>query len=567
MSDADTCTICRYPLRDIFPLVMTRCRHVFHRDCIVNWLVNGKNCPICRAAVTKTSLLDYEFIEQPIPQEFLASGTSSNRRTERVLLSKNARKRNNDSNRNFSFPPNNDTDLPSANFQQDLEIPSSTSTVSTTPGSVPILSSSVSVSNTSVPTPIVSSNQDNESRLVSNLTNQFQSEIARLNNVISQMSEQLNNLRIPEVEWPNPPISNILNFDPPLTNRPTTLTVSSTPTFPRLSTQVTNANYLSHARNINNRNPVNTNLDFPPISNSFSNNTQTFNYPHNTFPNINRPISMYDINNNSKIASIIHNWNITYNGSPTGMPVEKFICMVNALVNDTLGGDFSLLSDHCSSLFSGKAKEWFWSFRIRSPNRINWISLCNELRAHYHDHLSDADIRKLLDSRKQQKDENFDDFYHAILQINDRLRFQLSEEELIEILRQNVKPYIRRELFYLQISSVSQLRNLILRREALTAELEGNFAIRNYRRQVNEVDETCPEPLSEDVSELRRHRDNKLICFNCKKEGHTFRNCLETPTIFCYTCGNPGVYKSNCDTCSGNSRTDKGNNTSLRPSQ
>ena len=98
--------------------------------------------------------------------------------------------------------------------------------------------------------------------------------------------------------------------------------------------------------------------------------------------------------------------------------------------------------------------------------------------------------------------------------------------------------------------------------------MENNIA-RNYRRQVNEL-ETSEDPLenqafTDDISELRRPRENKLICYNCKTEGHTFRQCNETPTIFCYSCGKPGVYKSNCDVCAGNLKMGNGNNSSHRP--
>ena len=158
MNESDTCTICRYPLRDIFQLVMTRCRHVFHRECIISWLVNGKNCPICRAAVTKTSLLDFEFIEQPIPTDLLAAGPSSNRRTERILLSKNARKRNNDSNRNFSFPPNNDANLPCASFTQNQDIPISTPSTTTSTESTTTSSNSIPVSIVSTSSTVLTSN-------------------------------------------------------------------------------------------------------------------------------------------------------------------------------------------------------------------------------------------------------------------------------------------------------------------------------------------------------------------------------------------------------------------------
>ena len=104
------CTICQHQYDDQDLLAITRCRHYFHRHCIYDWLSNSNTCPICRCAVTRTSLLEYYL--PPVSAASTSSTGAIPKTTERVLLSKKARKKNNDANRNLSFPPITESNLP-----------------------------------------------------------------------------------------------------------------------------------------------------------------------------------------------------------------------------------------------------------------------------------------------------------------------------------------------------------------------------------------------------------------------------------------------------------------------
>ena len=60
------CPIC---LKDITlgegsPVVLTRCNHVFHVECLDTWLTRGHTCPMCRFELisrpaSPTSVLDF----------------------------------------------------------------------------------------------------------------------------------------------------------------------------------------------------------------------------------------------------------------------------------------------------------------------------------------------------------------------------------------------------------------------------------------------------------------------------------------------------------------------------
>ena len=104
------CSICQH-LFDDQELAITRCRHALHRTCIFDWLSRSSTCPLCRVAVTRNSLMEY-YLPVPTSSTLPSSSGAIPKTTERVLLSRSARKRNNDANRNLSFPPTNESAIP-----------------------------------------------------------------------------------------------------------------------------------------------------------------------------------------------------------------------------------------------------------------------------------------------------------------------------------------------------------------------------------------------------------------------------------------------------------------------
>lgn len=86
--------------------------------------------------------------------------------------------------------------------------------------------------------------------------------------------------------------------------------------------------------------------------------------------------------------------------------------------------------------------------------------------------MSDNDIREIIRDRKQLIGESFDEYHAAILKLFDRKMYQLSELDLVETLRRNLRPQIRKELFYIDISTVAHFRHLVLKREVLNVDVE-----------------------------------------------------------------------------------------------
>lgn len=135
-----------------------------------------------------------------------------------------------------------------------------------------------------------------------------------------------------------------------------------------------------------------------------------------------------------KISQIISNWRLKYSGNSSGLSIDAFIYRVEALTNQTLGGNFDLLCRNASALFEAKACDWYWRYH-KSVREIKWPDLC------------------------------FDAFYDSILELVDHLDQPLGETLMIEILRRNILPEIQHEILNLQIFSVDHLRDICRKRE------------------------------------------------------------------------------------------------------
>ncbi|KAI8115044.1 hypothetical protein CVS40_12674 [Lucilia cuprina] len=252
-----------------------------------------------------------------------------------------------------------------------------------------------------------------------------------------------------------------------------------------------------------------------------------------------------------KISQIISNWKLKFSGNSFGLSVDSFIYRIEALTNQTLGGNLDLLCRNASVLFDGKASNWFWRYH-KSVREIKWPDLCLSLRRQFKDTRTDMDYRELIRDRKQKIGESFDAFYDSILELVDHLEQPIPELSMIEILRRNLLPEIQHEILNLQIFSVAHLRDIIRKREYFLQDVKKrNFVNRPlaYPKKVSELYEDDNEyhvldsANENDISELN------LICWNCRKQGHRYQDCLSDRNVFCYGCGTANVYRPTCTKC------------------
>lgn len=64
----------------------------------------------------------------------------------------------------------------------------------------------------------------------------------------------------------------------------------------------------------------------------------------------------------------------------------------------------------------------------------------------------DLNLRELIRNGNHKLGEKFDVHYDAVLQLKDRLEIPIPDNKLVEILKRNLRPEIRKELAYVEIS-------------------------------------------------------------------------------------------------------------------
>lgn len=279
-------------------------------------------------------------------------------------------------------------------------------------------------------------------------------------------------------------------------------------------------------------------------------------------PNIrsNRNTNQYSALNLTpdKISSIISGWHIKFSGQDEGrLTVDNFIYRIHALTMQSLKGDFNTLCQHVHLLFSDKAMDWYWRFHA-TVVRVDWETLCRELRNQFRDRRTDFDWREQMRARKQKHGEKFDSYYDTILQITDRMQTPVNEYDLIETLKRNLKPEVRREILHFNINSIAELRDFVRKHEILEEELAKYRPNKTFipHKVVSEIENNHIDNDLLEVEEIK-----ELICWNCSKSGHKFEDCLGERGIFCYGCGSPNILKPNCAKCNKFPKNFKDHNT------
>ncbi|KAH8360919.1 hypothetical protein KR200_010607, partial [Drosophila serrata] len=116
----------------------------------------------------------------------------------------------------------------------------------------------------------------------------------------------------------------------------------------------------------------------------------------------------------------------------------------------------------------------------------------------------------------------------------DQLKHPWTSNKLIRVLRNNLRPEIRHEILNIQFHGYA--RSTPFRREVSEFGQE-------YEGQIDSEPET-----DGDVEAF------SLMCWNCRKEGRRYQDCVSERRVFCYGCGAANTYKPSCSKCSKNSK-------------
>lgn len=482
------CSLCKHVITSSADRMTTVCGHVFHKPCITHFVKTNSLCPVCQAKITKDSS----------PSTTLTSHKTNSPMTTRSA----AKAKSYDSNRPSEAV--SEIDRGTLNNKSELNLFNSNPTGEYIKQ---VVSSAVS---------------EQQSQMLSTLTREM-----------SKLVEQSMAAGFSSLGLVNIPQLNINTSSPSANRNPV---MQSLPDVE----QRTLEQLLGLSSNQNPRPNTGFVNEFGTSGNANRSQTST---SHTVSDLVFRP---------DRVSQIIYNWKLRFAGNSKSLPVESFIYRVEALTKQTLSGNFTILCMNASALFDDRAADWFWRFHKSFPN-FQWTDLCKALKEQYRDSRRDVDLRELIRDRKQKPGETFDSFYESVVEIVDRLDQPLPDRTLVEILRRNLLPEIQHEILNMSIFSIAELRDICRRREFFLQDMRKRHGISSgkpspFQKRISEVD-VMEEPGVE-MSHLEEVSEINLICWNCRKSGHRYQDCLTDRNIFCYGCGAPEIYKPNCKTCS-----------------
>ncbi|XP_046812550.1 uncharacterized protein LOC124421427 [Lucilia cuprina] len=255
----------------------------------------------------------------------------------------------------------------------------------------------------------------------------------------------------------------------------------------------------------------------------------------------------------SNISIRIDKWNISYDGS---QDINDFLFKV-----DTLREQYNVTEEQVVTGFhtflKGKAETWFWSF-LKLNRNATYSQLKLALIRQFGKVENDCDRIVRMIERRQMSKETFDDYFTEMLNMNSRLSQPMSDNKMIDLIKNNVKESLASLLFSYDLFSLEHLRDAARKAEQFLAKQQ---QIRSQRRFVSEIDNReDKEEIDYETSEVAalqygqfKNRNRKEIdtskfkCWNCDQIGHSFYDCpSEKRNLFCFKCGEKNVSTPQC---------------------
>lgn len=257
-------------------------------------------------------------------------------------------------------------------------------------------------------------------------------------------------------------------------------------------------------------------------------------------------------------------WNLVFAGDARSISLEDFIFKVKVLASMNGIPNNHLLSN-IHLLLRGEASNWFFTYY--HPG-WNWEMFEASIRFRFGNPNQDQGNRQRIYDRKQQKGETFIAFVTEIERLNKLLTNPLSSRRKFEIVWENMRQHYRSKLACFTIDSLEELIQVNYRIDANDPSLHPvgpKFSVHNLEEEKEdestdeEVNAIGGRPVRNQnqgstpgrTAQMTRRQDRQEtrvpLCWNCRQNGHFWRDCGEAKTTFCYVCGNPGKISSTCD--------------------
>lgn len=192
----------------------------------------------------------------------------------------------------------------------------------------------------------------------------------------------------------------------------------------------------------------------------------------------------------------------------------------------------------------------FW-FRANRSNFKSLNDLFSELINDFDTPDYDYKLMNEIRNRSQFKNESIVAYLSVMQQMFSRLNRDLSEEQKLEILLHNIRPEYIKDLAMIDITTISQLKSLLMRLEFAKDTADNfiepnniNFSLTSdmntsLPRGKHKIENLKPQPSQPDPST----KNSK--CLKCGLYTHTTNKCSDK-TLVCYKCGKKGCKVSNC---------------------
>lgn len=247
----------------------------------------------------------------------------------------------------------------------------------------------------------------------------------------------------------------------------------------------------------------------------------------------------------AKIASNIARWNVKFNGDTRRMTVSQFLFRVTKL-RTSFGYSEENIFDNFHLLVEEKAQNWYWNYSSTHP-LSNYDDLIRALRQHYDSLESEFELLRKLYDLKQRDNDSFDYFYNEVLHRNSLLPTPKTDDEIMDIIRHNVKLSVRQMIFAYKANNLHELAYMC--RSAENLMKNNNHSQRPNIHEIETKREDCTSDSSIDAfnrnSQRREHAENQ--CRNCISQKHPPKE-----TVHCFKCGLENTVTPDCPRCKHN---------------
>lgn len=252
-----------------------------------------------------------------------------------------------------------------------------------------------------------------------------------------------------------------------------------------------------------------------------------------------------------------------FSGDSSSVPVIDFLNQIDVRCRSYRVSKEELKT-HAHLLFKDDAYTWYTAYERKFDS---WDTLLYYLRLRYDNPNRDRFTKEEMRARKQRPNELFSAFMTDIELMSQRLRRPMSEAEIFEIVVENMKMSYKRRLALHTVVSLEHLAQLCYMFDTLEGQLY-NPQAKNKNPLVNEVlldeegllleeeFETDGEVDAINAAGGRANRfrqsgsdpaeNGKATCWNCRKVGHTWRECDQPKSVFCHICGHQDTTAFRC---------------------